>query len=543
MKTITTTFTLLLCSVLVGCGDNEEPDPTETASSAATLAGSLFEIDEDANLVVNTMGNLDWMTVADTKKTDLATGANDDSYGGGAKEDDACPPVGTGSIPNNKSDLKTFAVYVEPGTSAGDPGYLHVAWSRVQEPSGTTLMDFEFNQSTTKCANGVNPVRTVGDFLLEYRIIQGGARAELKLRTWSGSAWGAAADLTATGAIGDINETAIAAADGDGFGSLSPRTFGEASIDLDLIFDDTKCTSFGSAFVKSRSSDAFTSQLKDFIAPTPISLSNCGRVVIRKETVPDGLTRSFGFTHNLATDPASTTTFSLADGGSKTFTNVLLGEDYTVTEDSAENFDLTSIDCSASSGATPTVSLVNRRVTFDIEDPSDVVDCTFTNTRRAGAIIINKTRKHAASGSGDHPHAGVQFQVSGGGLAMPITVTTNALGVACVDGLDLSATPNNYTVTETVPAGYIAVGGSTKTTSVTNPATCLGGGGDVVNFANMPLTNLTVSVDSQVVGGTASTIQCTGMAMAVSTDVGGDGSVTRSDLVPGTYVCTVVIDP
>ena len=36
---------------------------------------------------------------------------------------------------------------------------------------------------------------------------------------------------------------------------LSPRTFGEAQLDLDFVFDEGKCESFGSAFLKSRSSD------------------------------------------------------------------------------------------------------------------------------------------------------------------------------------------------------------------------------------------------------------------------------------------------
>ena len=52
-----------------------------------------------------------------------------------------------------------------------------------------------------------------------------------------------------------------------------------------------------------------------------------------------------------------------------------------------------------------------------------------------------------------------------------------------------------------------------------------------------------VIVNSLVNGGTASTVLCTGMASAASTDANGDLTVTRSDLVPGTYTCTVVIDP
>ena len=37
---------------------------------------------------------------------------------------------------------------------------MNLAWSRVCEPNGTTLMDFEFNQNETNCAQGVNKVRT-----------------------------------------------------------------------------------------------------------------------------------------------------------------------------------------------------------------------------------------------------------------------------------------------------------------------------------------------------------------------------------------------
>ena len=65
-----------------------------------------------------------------------------------------------GSIPNNKSDLKTFGIYVEK-TACGK-NFVHMFWTRVQAPTGTTNMDFEFNQSSTKSGNGVTPVRTVG---------------------------------------------------------------------------------------------------------------------------------------------------------------------------------------------------------------------------------------------------------------------------------------------------------------------------------------------------------------------------------------------
>jgi hypothetical protein len=50
-----------------------------------------------------------------------------------------------------------------------------------------------------------------------------------------------------------------------------------------------------------------------------------------------------------------------------------------------------------------------------------------------------------------------------------------------------------------------------------------------------------VSVDSQVDGGTASTIDCDGETAA--TDTHGDGSLELNNKEPTTITCTVVIDP
>jgi hypothetical protein len=616
--------------------------PASASHPEASLPGSNFEIDVNANLKVDDPApSIDWASVSEARRNDTATGSNDDSYSGGAKEDDACPGTTTGSIPNNKSDLLTFGAYVEP--EAGGPGFLNLFWQRVQEPSGTTLMDFELNQSSTLCANGVNPVRTVGDLLIEYRIEQGGAVATIKVREWTGSAWGPAVDLTAASqAAGTINSTSIPVAESDGLATtnpLSPRTFGEAQLDLDFVFDEGSCESFGSAFLKSRASDSFTSQLKDFIRPVPVNITNCGTVIIRKQTDPDENpnTTQFGYTKSFGTDPATPNTFTLVDDGVQTFNNVLFGSGHTVVEDVIPaGWEFASLDCSASTGVTP--SITGATVTFAIDNAADILDCTYTNrargaiivekvtddgngsfdftsgtltpspftltttapgeagkdsrtfgdltpgtydvaetvpagwnlvsatcddgsnpasiglsagetvtcifhdAREKGAILITKTRKHAADGTGDHPHAGVDFTVTGGSLpAAGTTVTTDSTGHACVDGLVLSGFVGDYTVTETVPAGYSA-SPTSDTVTVTTESTC--GDGNEASagpFHNTPLTDITVSVDSQVDGGTASTIDCG--AGVVSTGPNGDGSTSRIDLEPGTYICTIVIDP
>ena len=157
-------------------------------------------------------------------------------------------------------------------------------------------------------------------------------------------------------AAGTINATPIPVAESDGLTTtnpLSPRTFGEAQLDLDFIFDEDECESFGSAFLKSRASDAFNSQLKDFIAPVPVNITNCGTVIIHKQTDPDEdpNTTLFGYTKTFGTDPATPNTFTLTDDATATFEGVLFGDDYTVTEDVIPaGWDFENLDCDASVG-------------------------------------------------------------------------------------------------------------------------------------------------------------------------------------------------
>ncbi|MBM7829680.1 hypothetical protein JOE59_000385 [Agromyces cerinus] len=423
--------------------------PASAAHPEVSLPGSNFEIDTNANLKVDDPApSIDWASVDQVRKADKLSGGGDDSFGQGSKEDTAVPTVVDGSIPPNKSDLLNFGLYLEEA-AAGD--FLHLYWHRVQEPSGTTNMDFEFNKSETPSANGITPVRTAGDLLIQYDLTQGGTNPQLFLSTWvaSGSGnqceasnstpcWGDRVNLTAQGlATGSINTTAIPAADSDGLGPISARTFGEATVDFDALGGEG-CVAFGSAYLKSRSSDSFTAALKDFIAPTATGLNNCG------------------------------------------------------------------------------------------------------------ALVIQKDRKHAADGLGEnHPHADQTFTISGNGLTENIVAITDGDGAACVEGLESGV----YTVTETIPTGYVATPSGTQNATVAEDTDCETA--TPVTFVNVPLTNLTVSVDSQVDGGTFSSIECTDSADPPNeigskdgiTDQVDDPSVTIPDLQPGTYTCVVVIDP
>src|SRR5947199_6028731 len=138
---------------------------TITPVAGLALTGSPFE-SADGSLVVNGgTGAQDWANAPALRVgIDLPTGQQDDSFGQGTKEDTAVPTVVDGSIPNNKSDLTRFYVSDE---NVGGSHFLYFAWERVQEPNGTTNMDFEFDQSKAVSSNGVTPVRTAGDVLIK----------------------------------------------------------------------------------------------------------------------------------------------------------------------------------------------------------------------------------------------------------------------------------------------------------------------------------------------------------------------------------------
>jgi hypothetical protein len=497
-----------------------------------SLSGSNFEIDTDANLKPDDASpSIDWANVTEVRRQDLDTGPGDNSFGQGTKENTAVPSVVDGSIPPNKSDLKFFGVYQEGATSTG---FLNLYWSRVQDPQGTTNMDFEFNQSSTPSSNGVTPVRTAGDLLIIYDLSNGGTVPTLAKSTWSGTAWGAPVTLNGANSAGSINTSAIPAGEADGLGAHSVRTFGEAQLRLSSIFPDpTICASFGSAYLKSRSSDSFTSALKDFIAPQPVNISNCGSISIHKQD--DAGNALAGVSFSLYTNNAplaaprgaedivvSGKTCTTDASGNCTISGVLAGNYWVV-----EGTPPAGYEAAPDQAVTVTAS----------ETP---VPLTFVNPRLRGAIAIVKQAKHKDTSGATSPNLVAGFTITGGPTTVSGTITTDSSGNACVGGLLFGS----YTVTETVvPTGYQ---GAAAQTAVVNSSGSCPSGSLTKTFTNTPLTNLTVSVSSQVAGGTASIITCTGL-----TPTPADGTPTAYDdttetvnnLVPGVYTCTIDIDP
>jgi len=82
--------------------------------------------------------------------------------------------------------------------------------------------------------------------------------------------------------------------------------------------------------------------------------------------------------------------------------------------------------------------------------------------------------------------------------------------------------------------------------TVTGVASCTAGTPTAVSFTDTPLTDLTVHAKSEVTGATSSVITCkdaTPANIGNSPQTASDATVTANGLMPGTYTCTVVVDP
>ncbi|MET9270311.1 hypothetical protein [Kribbella sp. NPDC003557] len=392
----------------------------------ANLPGSTFE-GNDGNMVVNTTGNKDWTNAPNrVRGDDLASGSSDNSFGQGTKEDDPNVSVVTGSIPPQKSDLTRF--YVASETAANGKVYLYLAWER-SNVLGSANMDFEINKLaqpnlTTTGQKTLN--RSPGDLLITFDFTNGGGTPVLGLLKWTttGAAsqcfsanslpcWGQRVDLSAAGfAEGAVNAGTIS--EPIAGGTLAGLEFGEAAINMTDagIFPAGQCTAFGSAFLKSRSSASFPAEVKDFVAPQPVNIANCGKIIIRKVT--ENGDASFGYTTTGGLSPA---TFSLSNGQSRTYsdtTQVQAGS-YSVTESTLPaGWTLKSLVCTAT-GTGTSYSTSGAAVSITMA-PEGIVDCTYTNhinnhpaittTLSAETVVVGGSVHDSATLTGASANAG-----------------------------------------------------------------------------------------------------------------------------------------
>jgi hypothetical protein len=565
-------------------GCDFSPANNGTPNCDGALAGSTFA-GGDGNLLTSptTFGTTDWQNVAGLNPGfDLASGRGDNSFGQGTKEDDPNVTVVSGSIPPNKSDITRFYEASE-FSSVNNHNYLYLSWAR-NNVLGSANFDFEINHAaqpdlTTTGAKTL--VRTAGDLLVTFDFNNGGGKPTIGLLRWLTAAngntasqcfssntlpcWGTRLTLDGTDSIGAVNNLGsvtdpLFPGSANYINPLPALQFGETAIDLTKagVFAQGTCTAFGSAMVRSRSSSSFTAEIKDFVAPIPVNITNCGSVKIIKHTDPRGLDQAFSYTSNLpalapgsgqggVVCPGNSTAGVQADG------SFCLNDANNTTADNAANHvfydgSLTAGTYHVTEGADPTgftfkslgctggTTSTNGRTATITLAPTDSVVCTYVN-QGSGAIKVTKTAKNLNLGSGQHPLAGATFTVNG------VSKQTDSNGEACFDGLTIGTT---YTVAETAaPSGY-SIDTASKDVTVSNVATCSAGTPDGVTFTDSPLTDIAATATSEIPGATNSTIVCKdadGNTVATSGALSDPANASKTGLVPGTYTCTIVIDP
>jgi hypothetical protein len=479
----------------------------------ANLQGSTFE-SNDGNLVVTTPGNTDWTNAPNrVRGDDLASGSGDNSFGQGTKEDDANVSVVTGSIPPNKSNLTRFYVGSE---FASNSNFLYLAWER-SNVLGSANMDFEINQKAQPDLTTTGPktlVRTAGDILITFDF-GGSGNPVLGLLKWvtSGATsqcfsanalpcWGNRVNLSAAGfADGAVNTVTVT--DPIANVSLPANTFGEAAVNLTAagVFPPGTCEAFGSAFLKSRSSASFPAEVKDFVAPQPVNISNCGTIKIHKIT--ENGDANFDYTTTGGLTPA---TFSLSNGGTRTYSSVLAGS-YSVTESAPPaGWTLKSLKCTATGqGTSVTTSAATASIAMA---GGGTVDCTYTNhTNLSPTISTTLSAETITVGGAVHDSATLTGATANAGGTVTYKVYSNAT-CDSADPIDAGTkTVTNGVVPDSDPVTFNAAGdyywqavysGDANNTGATSLCTSEH---LVVNKAG-PSIATTLSAETITVGGT-----------------------------------------
>ena len=505
----------------------------------------------------------------------------------------------SGTVPPNKDDLFDITTNT---LIVGSQAELDLGMLRTNN-LGSSHVDFELNKLPwAQCANTPDrdcPVRTEGDFLVSFEIspgsitqrffvwdLPGGIDAGAGHRTGttvgcdgplSGNErpcpWEEIAPPTSAGGvptvIAAVNSNEVPAGpwgsrlpNGDATATIPPGGWFEASLDLDALGFPPSCPGFGTASAKSRASgSSVTSALTDLAGPFDIDLNTCGKITIIKDTVPSPDPQDFSYSTTGGLSPAS---FSLDDDSNATLSNTQVYNNvtpgsYTVTEGSVTGYVLTSLTCVAtgvgSSGAQDATDPFKANIV--VGNLGDVT-CTYVNTLQQGAIKITKR-----SIKGNAPLAGATFSIKQGGDHISGSpFTTDASGIVCVDGLNFGS----YDVKEeSAPTGYKIDDPSTHTVVVDNNADCsddpFGGETTDLTFTDTPLSTIQVKFTSLAGPGvTASQISCspvaTGDEDGAADNSGGpnqdqpvfddlDETIGNgtSTLVPGTYTCTIIVDP
>src|SRR5215471_16502358 len=500
----------LLCSALLLTGLTASA-VTISADSGSTLTGSPFN---------GSNGTLDTTPAPFPPAiNDLPSGnKTDDAFANGTKESFVQVNVGFGGVPPNKNDLTKLYVDGANGNTppTANHTFLYLGWTRASN-NGSANIDFEFNKAQFSLAQGTDTLnRQAGDLLFLYDF-GGSGTPVISVFSWS---------LTGPCAVGsvpcwqaDATPVAEASISSDGL-------FGEAVIDLNAsgLIPPGSCESFQQAWAKARSSTSLTADMKDFIAPGPANINTCGATAVKKVDSQTGAALAGA-------------TFTLTDSTNKVVGSGTTAADGTFCVGSLNQGTYTWTETAAPPGYV--ILTTSQPVTINAVSscPTTPFVITFQNQPK-GALAVKKV-----SDKGSVALAGAQFTLKDSGGNTVGSGTTGADGTFCVGNL----VQGSYTWTETQAPGGFAIDTASQGAVLSAGSTCANTT-NITTFSDAPLTDITATARSEAtVGGSQTTITCKD---SLGANVGnspqgpaGQDTVTANGLKPGTYTCTLVIDP
>ncbi|HET9834448.1 MAG TPA: hypothetical protein VFP91_22145, partial [Vicinamibacterales bacterium] len=272
-------------------------------------------------------------------------------------------------------------------------------------------------------------------------------------------------------------------------------------------------------------------------AAIPVTVT--GRITVVKATTPPGSPGSFAF--NAGGPAVSPTAFSLAAGQQQVLDTAQLTttpQVYTVTEQAAAGFDLSSLECfndldNQTQPQFVTVDLSTRTATIRMSsDPTlglTSVTCSFNNTRHSSITVVKKTLGGDAT-----------FEFSG---PLPFAITTQG-GTGQEVFPDL--TPGTYTVSEVVPPGWIrsnttCADPTGNTTVVGGTATIELGAGENVTCTYTDTAFGAIQISKHALGGDGTFTFSGPQNFQITTTSGAGGPFVLPNLAPGAYSITEAV--
>jgi uncharacterized repeat protein (TIGR01451 family) len=423
----------------------------------------LFEL--DANAVESAASGEDWATARSGSPTaidavfvtDPFAQSTDDVYeGGGSKDDlDLTQWRWKSASPSpDKDDLEhAFAA----AYSANDNLYLYFGADRYAT-NGSANVGFWFLQGGgAPQANGTfSGNHADGDVFVAGEFTNGGSTPRIVVYEWRGGALNKVGenDPAASGASCNAGDTICAVVNAADTGSPWPYTpksgtanvmpagaFFEGGVNLSALFG--RALPCISGFIAStRTSFEPNSQLKDFASG---SIDVCSKIVVEKQTLPDGDPATFAFSGEVAG--------TIADGGRLEKANLPPGT-YTVAEaDPGADWSLESVVCSDTNS---TGNTATRTATFDMS-PGETVKCVFTNERKAtkSGTKFHDLDADGARDSGEPGLPGWTFFVDYDGDGTldngEPSATSGSDGAYAIGRIE----PGSWTVREVAQAGWL----------------------------------------------------------------------------------------